>query len=230
MGRIAEAVSVLEGVVTTQPLSERPHAQLMRALARCGRQVDALRLYQRFRERLADELGLEPSAALRDLEGQILTQAPHVTLGESLAASRHTEGNIAPPITTFVGREDDVAGLVGLLERARVVTLVGVGGVGKSRLAVRLAETVGPAFPDGTWVVELARLSSAEAVPHAVSAALGMALPPAADHLGCTGGRPSAPPDAAGRGQLRTRPPRRLAPRGVAGPPLPEAHGRGDES
>jgi DNA-binding SARP family transcriptional activator len=63
LGRNADAVSVLEGVVAAHPLSERPHAQLMRALARCGRQVDALRLYQRFRQRLADELGLEPSAA-----------------------------------------------------------------------------------------------------------------------------------------------------------------------
>src|ERR671932_229100 len=98
--------------------------------ARCGRQVDALRLYQRFRQRLADELGLEPSAALRELEGDILTQAPHV----APAPSPPTEGNLAPAITTFVGREHDVAGLVGLLERARVVSLVGVGGVGKSRL------------------------------------------------------------------------------------------------
>lgn len=181
LGRSADAVSVLEAVVASRPLSERPHAQLMRALARCGRQVDALRLYQRFRERLADELGLEPSASLRDLEGHILTQAPHVVPAEPPAPSPPTEGNLAPPITTFVGREDDVAGLVGLLSGARVVTLVGVGGVGKSRLALRLAETMAPAFPDGTWVVELARLSSPEAVPHAVAAALGVVLPAGAD-------------------------------------------------
>ena len=177
LGRSADAVSVLEGVVATHPLSERPHAQLMRALARCGRQVDALRLYQRFRERLADELGLEPSASLRDLEGHILTQAAHVAPPEPVAPSAPTEGNLSPPITTFVGREDDVAGLVDLLARARVVALVGVGGVGKSRLAMRLAEIMAPAFPDGTWVVELARVSSPEAVPHAVAAALQVALP-----------------------------------------------------
>ena len=180
LGRSGEAVSVLEGVVATHPLRERPHALLMRALARCGRQVDALRLYQRFRERLA-ELGLEPSGSLRDLEGHILTQAPHVAPTEPPDPSPPTEGNLAPAINAFVGREDDVGGLAGLLTRARVVTLVGVGGVGKSRLAVRLAETVAPAFPDGTWVVELARLSSPEAVPHAVGAALGVALPAGGD-------------------------------------------------
>ena len=177
VGRSADAVSVLEGIVATHPLNERPHAQLMRALARCGRQVEALRLYQRFRDRLADELGLEPSASLRELERHILTQAPHVTSEEPSAAPRPTaEGNIAPPRTTFVGRERDVAGLVDLLSKVQVVTLVGVGGVGKSRLALRLAETLAPRFPDGTWIAELARVSSPEAVPHAVAAALGIAL------------------------------------------------------
>jgi predicted ATPase/DNA-binding SARP family transcriptional activator len=177
LGRSAEAVGVLEGVVATHPLSERPHAQLMRALAHSGRQVDALRIYQRFRERLAEELGLEPSASLRDLERQILTQGPHVAPTELFAPSPPNEGNIAPAITTFVGREADLAGLNGLLGRARVVTLVGVGGVGKSRLALRLAEIVAPRFPDGAWVAELARLSEPDAVPHAVAAALGVALP-----------------------------------------------------
>jgi len=181
LGRSADAVNVLEGVVVAHPLNERPHALLMRALAIGGRQVDALRLYQRFRDRLADEVGLEPSAALRDLESDILTQAPHVASSQTAAPPRPTEGNLAPAITTFVGREDDVAGLVGLLTRARVVTLVGVGGVGKSRLALRLAESVAPAFPDGTWVVELAPVSSPEAVPHAVMSALGLARPGGAD-------------------------------------------------
>lgn len=98
----------------------------MRALARCVRQVDALRLYQRFRQRLADEFGLEPSPALRALEGHILAQAPQLAPAEPPAPSSSTAGNVAPAITTFVGRDDDVADLVGLLERARVVTLVGV--------------------------------------------------------------------------------------------------------
>ncbi len=72
-------------------------------------------------------------------------------------------------------------GLVDLVEHARLVTLVGVGGVGKTRLAVRLAETVAGGWPDGTWVVELARLNSADAVPHAVALALGVALAPGVD-------------------------------------------------
>ncbi|HEV2069922.1 MAG TPA: BTAD domain-containing putative transcriptional regulator [Acidimicrobiales bacterium] len=182
LGRSAEALSVLERAVVAHPLRERPHAQLMRALAACGRQVDALRLYQRYRERLVDELGIEPSAGLRDLEGDILRQAPHPGPVMPPTPSPPGEGNLVPAVTPLVGREGDVAELVALLGRARVVTLVGVGGVGKSRLALRLAETVASDFPDGTWVAELAPISLPEAVPHAVAAALGV-VPSAAGTL-----------------------------------------------
>ncbi|MBW3555357.1 MAG: winged helix-turn-helix domain-containing protein [Actinobacteria bacterium] len=175
VGRSAEALSVLERAVVAHPLREWPHGQLMRALAACGRQVDALRLYQRYRERLVDELGIEPSAALRDLERDILRQAPHP--GPVRPPTPPTRGvsDVVPAVTALVGREGDVAELVALLGRARVVTLVGVGGVGKTRLALRLAETVASHYPDGTYVAELAPVGSPEAVPHALAAALGVA-------------------------------------------------------
>ena len=175
LGRSAEALTLLEGAVLAHPLREQPHAQLMRALAACGRQVDALRLYQRYRDRLVDEIGIEPSAGLRDLEGDILRQAPPPDPVRPPSSSRRGEGNIHPAVTALVGRDGDVAELVALLGRARVVTLVGVGGVGKTRLALRLAETVASDFADGTWVAELAPIASPEAVPHAVAAALGVA-------------------------------------------------------
>lgn len=177
VGRSAEAVSELERAVAAYPLRERPHAQLMRALSRCGRQVDALRLYQRYRKRLADELGLEPPVGLRDLEGDILRQAPHVAPIVLPPSSPSSAGTLAPPVTLFVGREGELAELVALVDRARLVTLVGVGGVGKTRLAFRLAEEVAPRFADGASMVELAPITSPEAVPHAVAAALGVVQP-----------------------------------------------------
>ncbi|HEX8771631.1 MAG TPA: BTAD domain-containing putative transcriptional regulator, partial [Acidimicrobiales bacterium] len=140
MGRTAEAVSELERAVATHPLRESPHARLMRALSRCGRQVDALRLYDRYRQRLADELGLDPSARLRELEGDILRQAPSVAPVGPSDALISRAGNLAPPVTRFVGREGEITELVALVQRARVVTLVGMGGVGKTRLALRVAE------------------------------------------------------------------------------------------
>lgn len=175
LGRSAEALSVLERAVVAHPLRERPHAQLMRALAACGRQVDALRLYQSYRERLVDEIGIEPSAGLRDLEGDILRQAPPTDPVRPPSSSPRGEGNVAPAVTALVGREGDVTELVAVLGRARLLTLIGAGGVGKTRLAVRLAEAVASDFPDGAWVAELAPISSPEAVPHAVAAALGVA-------------------------------------------------------
>lgn len=181
LDRATDAASVLEGVVAAHPLRERPHAQLMRALARAGRQVEALRLYQRLRERLADELGLEPSPALRALESEILDHAPNVAPADVESPPPSRPGNVAPPITTFVGRGEELTQIVDLLARARVLSLVGVGGVGKSRLALRVAETAAGSFPDGTWIVELARVSAPDAVPHAVAVALGLTPPAGAD-------------------------------------------------
>jgi predicted ATPase/DNA-binding SARP family transcriptional activator len=174
LGRVVEAIAELEPAVAAQPLRERPHAQLMRALSRGGRQVDALRLYQRYRQRLGEELGLEPSAALCDLEADIIRQHPDVAASTSPALAGARRGNLPAPGTSFVGREHEMAELVAVLGRARVVTLVGPGGVGKTRLALQLAGVVAGDYADGTWLVELAPVGSPNAVVHVVGAALGL--------------------------------------------------------
>ena len=78
------------------------------------------------------------------------------------------------PVTTFVGRERDVGEATALLERARLVTLVGAGGVGKTRLALHTAMTVGPRYTDGMWLCELARVTAAGSVAAAVASTLGV--------------------------------------------------------
>jgi DNA-binding SARP family transcriptional activator len=140
LGRVAEAVGELESAVADHPFRERPYAQLMGALARGGRQVEALRLYQGYRQRLG-ELGLEPSPALRELEGEILRQAPSVGSPRRLL-SDSPAGNLPAPATSFVGRDRELVELMATLGRARIVTLVGPGGVGKTRLAHRVVELV----------------------------------------------------------------------------------------
>lgn len=174
LGRAGEAIGELEAMTTADPVRERPHAQLMGALSRSGRQVEALRLYQRYRHRL-DELGLEPSAALRKLQSDVLRQVPSAS--PPLPYQTVRSGNLPAPATSFVGRGREVAELVAVLGRARQVTLVGTGGVGKTRLALRVADEVADSYPDGAWVVELAPVSSPGAVAHAVAAALGMLQP-----------------------------------------------------
>jgi predicted ATPase/DNA-binding SARP family transcriptional activator len=138
-GEGGELVGALEGLVVQYPYEERFRAQLMHALYRAGRQVDALRAYEQARHDL-QEIGVDAGPLLRAMEQRILQQDP------LLEASRSpfTPTGVSEPISSLVGRDAEVKDLVELLARgdARVVTLTGPGGVGKSRLALEVANRV----------------------------------------------------------------------------------------
>ena len=89
-----------------------------------------------------------------------------------------TPGNLRPPATSLIGRHAELADLQTALKAHRLVTLTGVGGVGKTRLALEVGARSAPAFPDGVFVIELAALSDPAAVPEAVAAALGITRQP----------------------------------------------------
>ena len=190
-GRHADVLVELTDAVRAHPLDERLAGQLMLAQYRSGRQGDALDTYRAVRERLLDELGTDPGAALRRVHQQILTgdaAAPAeppvaeqvVTAGPPAAASEPpapprpaaTGGDLPRRPTSFVGRHSDLQRVVAALKAAPLVTLTGVGGVGKTRLAVEAAALVGSDHPDGVWLCELAPLTDDGPVSHAVAAAL----------------------------------------------------------
>ncbi len=93
------------------------------------------------------------------------------------------KGNLPAEMTTFIGRSEQVEELLTRLVHERVVTLLGVGGTGKTRLAIATARRLAPAFPDGTWMVELARVAEPGAVAFSIAAALGIAAPEGGDVL-----------------------------------------------
>ena len=152
----------------THPLRERPWALMMRVEYRAGRQADALHTFQQFRQTLGGELGIEPSPALVRLEEQILLQDP------ALDASRTTPTNLPNPLTSFIGRLDEQALLDQAIHDHRLVSLLGPGGAGKTRLAVETARTLLGSFPDGVWLVDLARVSDPSGVINAVASAAGV--------------------------------------------------------
>jgi predicted ATPase/DNA-binding SARP family transcriptional activator len=164
LGRHSDVVAELDRLVEEHPLRERLWRQLIIALYRCERQVEALSAYRRVRELLAGELGLEPSASLRELEQAILRH--------ELAPARgpETPHNIPAQLTSFVGRERELGRLERLLSESRLVTLTGIGGVGKTRLALEAALRVASGYRDGVWLVELAGLADSALVPQEVAA------------------------------------------------------------
>ena len=179
------AIDVLERCITEWPLRERFRAQHMLALYRCGRHPEALRAYRRFRDELGNELGLEPSPALALLETKILQhdasldanaaatgRTPEIEASAAAALLSHTTVGMPLPLTTFVGRESDLSDIATVLESARMVTLIGPGGVGKTRLALRLAETNASGYPDGVWICELSTIREAALAVDAITTAL----------------------------------------------------------
>jgi predicted ATPase/DNA-binding SARP family transcriptional activator len=183
LGEHAVLVPELESLVSEHPLRERMWAALMLALYRCDRQADALRAYQRVRTMLAEELGLEPSPELVDLERRILDHdqtliaSPPATVDAVLAHAEHGVGLPSPP-TSFVGRQGQVDEVGGLVGGHRLVTLTGAGGCGKTRLAIEVARRLADEFSDGVRFADLAAVSDGTQVGDAVIRGFGLAQDP----------------------------------------------------
>jgi predicted ATPase/DNA-binding SARP family transcriptional activator len=166
LGESSGLVDELEGMVAEHPYREAFWRQLMLALYRADRQADALAVYHRARAALDEQLGLEPGEELERLQIAILRhEVPSATPPEE----RH---NLPVPLTSFIGRTAELAAVEGLLKDHRLVTLTGVGGVGKTRLALEAARPPVAEFPDGVWFVDLASIGEATLVPGLVAAAL----------------------------------------------------------
>jgi predicted ATPase/DNA-binding SARP family transcriptional activator len=174
-GGLDRAAGELGELVAEQPLRERPHGQLMRALYRAGRQTDALAVYQDFRERVRDELGLDPSPALRQVHEQVLRQAVPEP------ATVPSPQPVRAPVTSFVGRGAELRRLAELAGGGgrRIVTLVGPGGVGKTRLARELFSRL-PSGRTGWWV-DLVPAREPADLPYRFLDALGLPEPAEGD-------------------------------------------------
>lgn len=183
-GRELELVGELRTLVAEHPLRERFWHRLMLALYRAGRQSEALQAYQSARDLLAEQLGIDPGPELQDLYTSILRQDSTLSPSPDPGDRRHeTPTNLPANLTSFIGRVDELAEVAEQLKAVRLVTLTGVGGSGKSRLAVEIASRVLDAYPDGVWVVELAPLTDPRLIAATVAKVLGVPEHPERSHF-----------------------------------------------
>ncbi|MEU8149661.1 BTAD domain-containing putative transcriptional regulator [Nonomuraea sp. NPDC048901] len=202
-GELGGLLAELGELAARHPLRERLHATRLKALHAAGRRAEALAAYEDLRRALADELGADPGPELREIHLRLLRAEP----------VRRPRTNLRTPLTSFVGRAAEIAQVSARLGHSRLVTLVGPGGAGKTRLATTIAAALlnqaehrgrpangspcgdRPPTPDGepgypgpsaVWLVELAPVSDPADVAQAALAALGRSIVPAG---------PTAPPD-----------------------------------
>jgi len=181
-GRHGELLVELTAAHAAHPLDERLAGQLMLAQYRCGQQADALHTYRHTRRRLVEDLGIDPGSALQRVHQQILAGEIEEALAppppaRRAAAARQLAGGgpgsgLLRRVTTFVGHEEAAARTVHAMREGPLVTLAGVGGVGKTRLAWEVALCEQERFSGGAWICELGPLDNGDAVGHTIAAAL----------------------------------------------------------
>jgi predicted ATPase/DNA-binding SARP family transcriptional activator len=187
----AEALAALQRVLAMDSLHERAVRALMRRLAAVGRRSEALTRYERLRDDLRTAYGTEPDPETRRLFRDLLTgsrddEPPPVPPPPRPDVRRD---NLAPTLTSFVGREREIADVHRLLAPGGLLTLTGVGGAGKTRLAEEAARRLLGRYRDGVWIAELARVHDPRLVADAVAAALGLEPSAGADPLRTLVGR-----------------------------------------
>ncbi|WP_406490962.1 AfsR/SARP family transcriptional regulator [Streptomyces phaeochromogenes] len=199
LGQAEQYLPDLTALSDAHPLDEPLQLLRLRALRDAGRTAEALAGYESVRQLLADSLGTDPGPELRSLHGELLrgetsrnghrptsyeqsyeqTPGPNPPSGTRDRPAPFGDlrpaplGNLRARLTSFVGRHTDLETIRGDLGSARLVTLLGPGGAGKTRLSQEAAESVAASVPDGVWLAELAPVDDPEAVPEAVLTAVG---------------------------------------------------------
>lgn len=181
-GDLDTAAEAAGEITVTHPLDERAWELRVLALYRAGRQSDALAALRRVRTILDTELGIAPGVRLRELETAVLRQDDAWLVGTvSSPATRPVSSNLTTPRTLLVGRVREIGDVGRALSTGALTTLVGPGGVGKTRLAVEVCRRT--AMTGGSWLVDLTAVQSEALVCATIATTLQLSGPGTVEHL-----------------------------------------------
>jgi non-specific serine/threonine protein kinase len=174
LGQSEIAIPYGRRLIALDPLNEASHRQLMQVYIQAGQNNAALKQYQICEQILRKELGVDPQPETRALYKQIRkgeVKATQPVTQKEMSAPPH---NLPYQISTFIGRERELDDIANLIANNRLVTLVGTGGIGKTRLSLKVAEGLLRDFANGIWFVELAPLNDSTGVPQTVASLFGL--------------------------------------------------------
>lgn len=173
----AGAIDALEWLLAADATDEGAARRLMRAYARAGQRHRALRLFRQVRDALLRDLDAAPEPETQEVYGQILAGSGQAQgSGVATEAEQARQHNLRVPLTSFIGREREVQRVGEALESARLLTLSGPAGSGKTRLALAAGHALLERFVDGVWLADLSPLVSEEPVVSTIAGAMGLAL------------------------------------------------------
>jgi predicted ATPase/DNA-binding SARP family transcriptional activator len=172
LGRAGPLVVDVTALATAHPSHERVIRALMTVLHAAGRQSDALAVYENLRTLLAEEYGTDPSAETSDLHLAVLRGELAVRATPAAVGGART--NLRSPVSSFIGRDDEIARITDLVGANRLVTLIGPGGAGKTRLAAESARRWVADVSDGVWFIELAPVDDAANLAQTVLDSIGV--------------------------------------------------------
>jgi non-specific serine/threonine protein kinase len=170
LGQLDQAIPFARRLITLDPLNEASHRQLMHLYIQAGQHSAALKQYQACEQILHRELGIDPQPETRELYKKIRKREIHPVPVQKQTEKGTPPHNIPLQLSSFIGREKEQKAISRLLASQRLVTLIGTGGIGKTRLALKVGEQLVYDFAHGVWFVELASLNDPALVPQAVSA------------------------------------------------------------
>jgi predicted ATPase/DNA-binding SARP family transcriptional activator len=179
-----QVIAQVSTLIAEHPFRERLREQQILALYRAGRQKDALEAYRQARNTFVEEIGIEPGPRLRDLESAILRQEADLLATPVLARA---QAALPASPTRLIGRKHELDEVEALFndDGARLVTLTGPGGTGKTRLALAIAERLAAELPDGARFIDLSATSDPALVVPLIAEELGVEVgPPVVDSLG----------------------------------------------